>query len=53
MEAEDVKKDPAADWITEKPCHAANDTFLAVIDAAATTVPGLVAKATYLQDLAR
>jgi hypothetical protein len=41
------------DPITEKSFGDVRISFMAVVEAAATTPPGLVAKATYLQDLAR
>jgi hypothetical protein len=45
----------AGDWdhdgITEKPCHSANEAFAALVAAPATTLPGLLAKLAYLQDL--
>lgn len=39
--------------VTEKSFGDVRVSFMAVIEAAATTPPGLIAKATYLQDLAR
>jgi hypothetical protein len=40
------------DWaITQKPCDDENDAFEILVGAAATTVPGLLAKLAYLQDL--
>jgi hypothetical protein len=39
-------------WITEKPCHDENDAFEALVSAAVNTVPGLLAKLVYLQELA-
>jgi hypothetical protein len=38
-------------WITEKPCHDANEAFDALVAAPATTLPGLIAKLDYLQEL--
>ncbi|MEH2468851.1 hypothetical protein V1281_001893 [Nitrobacteraceae bacterium AZCC 2161] len=37
--------------VTEEPCRSAHDAFIALADGAATTLPGLRAKAKYLQDL--
>jgi hypothetical protein len=39
-------------WVSTKPCHDANDAFDVFIAAPATTLPGLLAKLAYLQDLA-
>jgi hypothetical protein len=44
--------DSEHDWITEKPCHDEFDAFDELVAAAATTLPGLVAKLAYLQELA-
>jgi hypothetical protein len=44
--------DKAADWVGEAPCHAEFKAFDALLVAAATTLPGLVAKLAYLQDIA-
>jgi hypothetical protein len=41
------------DTVTEGRCWAARDSFVAIFEGAATTLPGLRAKAAYLQDLAR
>jgi hypothetical protein len=38
--------------MTEKPCHDENDAFAALVAAPSTTMPGLIAKLAYLQDLA-
>jgi hypothetical protein len=40
-------------WITEQPCHDENDAFEALVGAAVNTVPGLLAKLAYLQELAQ
>jgi hypothetical protein len=41
------------DWgVTERPCHDEFEAFDALLAAAATTLPGLVAKLFYLQDIA-
>jgi hypothetical protein len=39
-------------WITEQPCHDDNDAFDHLIEAAATTLPGLFAKIDYLLEFA-
>src|SRR5713101_2396644 len=39
-------------WITEKPCRDENEAFAAFVGAAVTTVPALLAKLAYLQELA-
>jgi hypothetical protein len=41
-----------ADWVSEAPCHAEYQAFDVLLSAAATTVPGIVAKLAYLQDIA-
>jgi hypothetical protein len=41
-----------ADWVAEAPCHAEYEAFDVLLSAAATTVPGIVAKRAYLQDIA-
>jgi hypothetical protein len=48
------KCDPDWDhgWITEQPCHDEFAAFDALLAAAATTLPGLLAKLAYLQDIA-
>lgn len=38
--------------ITEKPCHDENEAFEALVRAAATTQPGLLAKLAYLREIA-
>jgi hypothetical protein len=38
--------------ITQKPCDDENDAFEILVSAAATTVPGLLAKLAYLQEIA-
>jgi hypothetical protein len=42
------------DWghIAEQPCHADNDTFEILLGTAAVTLPGLLAKLTYLRTFA-
>ncbi len=42
------------DWssITEKPCDDENDAFKVLVEAAATTLPGLLAKLNYLRVIA-
>jgi hypothetical protein len=43
----------AAAWlVSEAPCHAEFNAFDALLSAAATTVPGIVAQLAYLQDIA-
>jgi hypothetical protein len=42
----------AGRWITEKPCHDENEAFAALIGAAVTTAPALLAKLAYLQEVA-
>ena len=44
--------DEAADWVGEAPCHAEFNAFDALLSAAATTVPGIVAQLAYLQEIA-
>jgi len=44
--------DAADGSITEKPCHDENDAFEALVAAAATTLPGLLAKLAYLRQIA-
>ena len=44
--------DPDPGRVSEKPCHDENDAFQALVAAAATTLPGLIAWLGYLQDLA-
>jgi hypothetical protein len=45
--------DNAAAWlVSEAPCHAEFNAFDALLSAAATTVPGIVAQLAYLQDIA-
>ena len=43
--------DPDADWITEAPCHAARDAFSDLIETAPKTFVGLVAWASYLDEI--
>jgi hypothetical protein len=38
-------------WISEKPCVDENDRFEELVEAAATTLPGLIAKLDYFQEL--
>jgi hypothetical protein len=46
--------DNAAAWlVSEAPCHAEFNAFDALLSAAATTVPGIVAQLAYLQDIAK
>jgi len=45
--------DEAADWVSEAPCHAAFKAFDALLSAAATTVPGILAQLAYLQEIAK
>jgi hypothetical protein len=40
-------------WITEKPCRDENEAFEALVGTAVNTVPGLLAKLAYLQELAQ
>jgi hypothetical protein len=45
--------DNAAAWlVSEAPCHAEFNAFDALLSAAATTVPGIVAQLAYLQEIA-
>jgi hypothetical protein len=45
--------DKAAAWlVSEAPCHAEFNAFDALLSAAATTVPGIVAQLAYLQEIA-
>jgi hypothetical protein len=44
----DSINDPAAEWITEAPCCAANDAFNELIGTAPRTIAGLRAWAAYL-----
>ena len=44
--------DPAANWITEAPCHAAMDAFIELIETASTTLAGLAAWASCLDEIA-
>jgi hypothetical protein len=39
-------------WISTKPCHDENDAFVAFVAEPATTVPGLLAKLDYFEELA-
>ena len=45
--------DPEADHAAEKPCDAANDFFVVLVAAVPTTMHGLIAKVTYLNEIAR
>jgi hypothetical protein len=45
--------DKAADWVGEATCHAEFNAFDVLLAAAATTLPGIVAKLAYLQDIAK
>jgi hypothetical protein len=38
-------------WISTQPCHDEDDAFVAMIEAPATSLPGLSAKLAYLQGL--
>jgi hypothetical protein len=38
-------------WISEKPCHEENDVFEEMVAAPATTLPGLIAKLDYFEEL--
>jgi hypothetical protein len=38
-------------WISTKPCHDENEAFEALIAAAATTLPSLLAKLNYMEEL--
>ena len=44
---------PVDDSFVEGACSASHDTFMAVVGGAASTLPGLRAKAAYLQEIAR
>jgi hypothetical protein len=44
--------DEAADWVGEAPCHAEFNALDVLLAAPATTLPGIVAKLAYLQDIA-
>ena len=39
-------------WVSTKPCHDEDDAFVAFVAAPATTVPGLLAKLDYFEELA-
>jgi hypothetical protein len=43
--------DPDADWVTEGPCRADVDTFHDLIETAPTTFAGLLAWASYLDEI--
>jgi hypothetical protein len=47
-----IGDEAAADLVGEAPCHAAFKAFDALLSAAATTVPGIVAQLAYLQEIA-
>jgi hypothetical protein len=49
---EELRGAGCGNWITEKPCHDENDAFTALVGAAVTTAPALLAKLAYLQALA-
>jgi hypothetical protein len=49
---EEIRGIGAASWITEKPCHDENEAFDRFVGAAVTTVPALLAKLGYLQEIA-
>src|SRR5258705_11112202 len=49
---ERIGDDAAADIASEASCHAAFKAFDVLLAAAATTLPGIVAKLAYLQDIA-
>jgi hypothetical protein len=53
-ELDQLDKTPGfKDWgITEQPCHDEFNAFDALLAAAATTLPGILAKLAYLQDIA-
>ena len=38
-------------WISTQPCHDEDDAFVAMVEAPATSLPGLSAKLAYLQGL--
>jgi hypothetical protein len=44
--------DKAADWVGEASCHAAFNAFDVLLAAPAATLPGILAKLAYLQDIA-
>jgi hypothetical protein len=48
----DIAYDPDAYLVSAKPCDDENDAFEALVTAAATTLPGLIAWLDYLQELA-
>jgi hypothetical protein len=50
---ERIGDDAAADLAAEASCHAAFKAFDALLSAAATTVPGILAQLAYLQEIAR
>jgi hypothetical protein len=41
----------SSSWVSEKPCNDENDAFEALISTPATTLTGLFAKLSYLEDL--
>jgi len=45
--------DKAADWVGEAPCHAEFEAFDVLLSAAASTVPGILAQLSYLQEIAK
>ena len=45
--------DPLADLVGEQPCHDEFNAFDALLSAAATTIPGIVAQLAYLQEIAQ
>ena len=48
----EIAHDPDAYLVSAKPCDDENDAFEALVTAAATTLPGLIAWLDYLQELA-
>jgi hypothetical protein len=49
---EQIGDDAAADLVGEAPCHAAFNAFDVLLAAPAATLPGMLAKLAYLQDIA-
>ena len=45
--------DPLADSVSEQPCHDEFNAFDELLSAAATTLPGIVAKLAYLEEIAK
>ncbi len=50
---ERIGDEAAADLVGEAPCHAAFNAFDVLLAAPAATLPGIVAKLAYLQDVAK